>query len=131
VSNFGNPLGLDSLPWYIGATSPLQTFAGALVQVRSSRCAMRSASSHVRPSQAFFSYRVLVLSGKWWLAAPAWAAQAVRALSGIAVFVITLQDKELSVFRAKHSYIMDSSLSISAAVCAHAPGVELPGSFLR
>jgi hypothetical protein len=35
----------------------------------------------------FFLYRVLVLSGKWWLAAPAWAAQAVRALSGIAVLV--------------------------------------------
>jgi hypothetical protein len=57
-----------------------------------------------------------VLSGKWWLAAPAFIGQAFRAGLGLAVIVLTLQDKELSVFHAKHGYIVYATVITSAVV---------------
>jgi hypothetical protein len=68
--------------------------------------------------QAFFAYRVQVLSGKWWLAAPAYVGQAFRAGSGIAVFILTLHDKELPIFQSRHGFVVDMSLTASAVVCA-------------
>jgi hypothetical protein len=66
--------------------------------------------------QAFFSHRVYVLSGKWWTAAPAHAAQALRATIGIAVAVLCTQSQRLSIFQSKYSYIVSVSLITSVIV---------------
>jgi hypothetical protein len=70
----------------------------------------------MRYHQAFFSHRVHVLSGKWWTAAPAYAAQLFRASIGIAVAVLCDQSKELSIFHARYGYVVSISLTLSVVV---------------
>jgi hypothetical protein len=66
--------------------------------------------------QGFFSHRIHILSGKWWIAAPAYLAQAFRATIGIAVAVLCTQSQKLDIFRARYSYIVSISLILSVIV---------------
>jgi hypothetical protein len=70
----------------------------------------------MRYYQAFFSHRVHVLSGKWWTAAPAYAAQIFRASIGIAVAVLCEQSQELTIFHARYGYVVSISLTLSVVV---------------
>jgi hypothetical protein len=116
VTNFGNPFGLNDLPWYFSGSVALQGVVGAIVQVRySDRCPRRSSSSSLGV-QAFFSYRVQVVSGVWWLAVPAYFAQIFRGSLAIAITAITVKENELTVFRANHTYLVFMTLIASVVV---------------
>jgi hypothetical protein len=59
---------------------------------------------------------VQALSGKWWFAAPSYAALLLRLALGVAVFVFTLHDKEFPVYRALHGVTGSMCLVVSAFV---------------
>jgi hypothetical protein len=59
---------------------------------------------------------VHVVSGKFWLAVPAYAGQLLRAALGIAIAGLTFQAKLLTTFRAHHSYMVYLTLIASVVV---------------
>jgi hypothetical protein len=115
VTHFGNPAALNQLPMVFNLTMPLQTLASSVVQA----CCLFFCSLSqglMRDHQAFFSHRVHILSGHWWTAAPAYAAQALRVSIGIAVAVLCTQSRELSIFHARYGYVVNISLTLSVVV---------------
>jgi hypothetical protein len=67
---------------------------------------------------------VHVVSGKFWLAVPAYAGQLFRAALGIAIAGLTFQAKLLTTFRAHHSYMVYLTLIASVVVRGHGVVVD-------
>jgi hypothetical protein len=81
--------------------------------------------------QAFFSYRVQVVSGVWWLAVPAYFAQIFRGSLAIAITAITVKENELSVFRANHTYLVFMTLIASVVVRRCAKSQQLHNLWVK
>jgi hypothetical protein len=93
VTNYGNRAILDTLPWHIDVSLMVQGMVGSAVQ-------------------AFFSYRIWIVSGTIWLAIPGWVGELVRAGISITLTVITIQVRDLMTFKAEYKWLVIFTVSI-------------------
>jgi hypothetical protein len=61
---------------------------------------------------------VQVVSGKWWLAVPAYVGQVFRGAIGIAIACLTIRSGALNLFREEYSYMVYVTLITSVVVSA-------------
>ena len=66
--------------------------------------------------QAFFSYRVLVLSQNMWLAIPPWLLCFVRSGTVVAISTTSIQTGDLLEFEEKFTWLVSTSLILSTIV---------------
>jgi hypothetical protein len=83
VSNFGSILFLNAVPWSLGASLITFNIVGGTVE-------------------CFFTYRVYVLSGEWWLALPFWTLQLF--MMGIVPSIVALSIKSGGLLQFKDRY---------------------------
>jgi hypothetical protein len=75
-------------------------------------------------SQAFFNYRVYVLSKKFWLAMPGWILAVIRP-AVIITMAVLFGLEGIVVFKERHEWIMYLSFSLTVSVsnlCIHHAG---------
>jgi len=97
ITNYGKPETIDSLPWSLGGLLAFSAFIECSIQ-------------------AFYAYRIRVLSDRLWVAVIVWIASAIRfgAITGEAILAIRTQF--ISVFLKKYKWFFIFSLSEGVAL---------------
>jgi hypothetical protein len=87
VSHFGSILALNSIPWSLAACLLAFCSNGAAVQ-------------------AFFTFRIFVVSGNWWLAVPLWILQLVEVGTVVSIAVFTTRSKGFLEFKEDYNALV-------------------------
>jgi hypothetical protein len=98
VTNFGSILFLNAVPWSLGACLITFCVVGELVE-------------------AFFTYRVYILSGHWWLALPFWTLQLSMVLFIVPCIVaLAVKSGGLLQFKDRYDWLVYVCLIIATIV---------------
>lgn len=74
---------------------------------------MSASDPKTEPIQAFFAYRVLVLSQNFWLAVPPWILCFVRSGTVVGISVNAIITGDLLEFEKKFTWLVSTSLMLS------------------
>ncbi|OBZ65407.1 hypothetical protein A0H81_14544 [Grifola frondosa] len=97
VNHMGNMAFLMETTWTLCASVTFQSLAGSLVQ-------------------AFFAYRVYLVSRRPWIPMVSWAGSSLRACLGIAITVLARQSGTLTQYKSKYNWATILTLSTSVFV---------------
>ncbi|KAJ7591793.1 hypothetical protein C8J56DRAFT_1046125 [Mycena floridula] len=97
ITDFGRYSKLGDLPWSLSAFVIL-------------------AGSVTSAIQAFFAWRVRVISGRWLVSVIAWIGALIRAAAAVAISVLLAEEGTLYQFEAKYHYFLVLLLSLSGAI---------------
>jgi hypothetical protein len=112
VVDFGTIEGLSSLPFTLEFSVTLSTLISWIVQVPYSSLQCHQYNSAHACHQAFFCYRVRVLSGRWEIPVLALILNTARSTDGIAVTARLVQTPNLEVFNAKYPWLVTFGMAI-------------------
>jgi hypothetical protein len=101
VTQFGSFLALNSIPWSLAAS--LLAFAANGMAV-----------------QAFFTYRIYVVSGQWWIAAPLWILEVFELGTVASIVAFTTKTSGFLQFKLEYTAVVYMTL-ISCAVVRASP----------
>jgi hypothetical protein len=104
VTQFGSLLALNSIPWSLAASLLAFTATGSAVQ-------------------AFFTYRIYVVSGQWWIAAPLWILEVFEVGTVASIVALTTKTSGFLQFKQEYTAVVYMTLISCAVVRTHHHGL--------